>query len=62
MKAMTCTDSKVEAMFKLLLSNEKDQDKKQKVLVRELGCPSVMGWAKCAASDELVILKAEVCK
>uniref|UniRef100_A0A670YWR1 Protein unc-45 homolog B n=2 Tax=Pseudonaja textilis TaxID=8673 RepID=A0A670YWR1_PSETE len=42
MKAMTCTDSKVEAMFKLLLSNEeKDQDKKQKaaqnliVLARE---------------------------
>ncbi|ETE68417.1 Protein unc-45-like A, partial [Ophiophagus hannah] len=41
-KAMTCTDSKVEAMFKLLLSNEeKDQDKKQKaaqnliVLARE---------------------------
>uniref|UniRef100_A0A8C6YCA8 Protein unc-45 homolog B n=1 Tax=Naja naja TaxID=35670 RepID=A0A8C6YCA8_NAJNA len=40
--AMTCTDSKVEAMFKLLLSNEeKDQDKKQKaaqnliVLARE---------------------------
>lgn len=44
MKAMTCTDSKVEAMFKLLLSNEaKDKDKKQKVLIRELGCPSVMG-------------------
>ncbi|XP_070619638.1 protein unc-45 homolog A [Erythrolamprus reginae] len=41
MKAMTCTDSKVEAMFKLLLSNEEDQDKKQKaaqnliVLARE---------------------------
>ncbi|KAM6426158.1 protein unc-45 homolog A [Liasis olivaceus] len=42
MKAMTCTDSKVEAMFKLLLSTEEnDPDKKQKaaqnliVLARE---------------------------
>ncbi|XP_039217949.1 protein unc-45 homolog A [Crotalus tigris] len=41
-KVMNCTDSKVEAMFKLLLDNEeKDQDKKQKaaqnliVLARE---------------------------
>ncbi|XP_015686582.1 protein unc-45 homolog A-like, partial [Protobothrops mucrosquamatus] len=41
-KVMSCTDSKVEAMFKLLLdSEEKDQDKKQKaaqnliVLARE---------------------------
>ncbi|KAK9394130.1 protein unc-45A-like [Crotalus adamanteus] len=41
-KVMSCTDSKVEAMFKLLLDNEeKDQDKKQKaaqnliVLARE---------------------------
>lgn len=33
---MSCTDSKVEAMFKLLLdSEEKDQDKKQKVLAEK---------------------------
>lgn len=32
MNSMSCTDSKVEQMFKLLLdAEEKDQDKKQKV-------------------------------
>lgn len=38
MKVMSCTDSKVEAMFKLLLDNEeKDQDKKQKVRAEKGG-------------------------
>lgn len=32
MKAMSCTDSKVEQMFQILLDlDEKDADKKQKV-------------------------------